>query len=393
MKITELLVTPVAFPDPPLRNSTGVHQPYALRNIIQLKTDEGVEGVGETYGGEARQKELEATWEQVLGQDPRNLESLRLRIEEASIYSAIEVACLDAVGKARGESVSQLLGGPVRDRVEFSAYLFFKYEDENDDWGRAMDPEALLGEAKRFHETWGFKCHKLKGGVLDPDSELETLRLMREHFGEDHQLRIDPNGVWSVGTSIRCANAMEELSVEYLEDPCSGMSKMADVRQCVPVPLSTNSVVTRWEHLADAVDVGPVDVVLSDHHYWGGLMATKHLGKICETFGLGIGMHSNSHLGISMATMIHAAAVTPQITYACDTHYPWLQEDLIKGERFQFRDGCLDVPTGPGLGVELDPDKLAQFHETYQKCGLTCRDDQELIRKYEPDWTMKFPRW
>jgi len=122
-------------------------------------------------------------------------------------------------------------------------------------------------------------------------------------------------------------------------------------------------------------------------------MATKYLGKICETFGLGIGMHSNSHLGISMAAMIHAAAVTPQITYACDTHYPWLQEDLIKGERFRFRDGCLDVPTGPGLGVELDPDKLAQFHEDYLKCGRTGRDDQELIRKYEPDWVMKSPRW
>jgi glucarate dehydratase len=393
MKITDLTVSPVAFPDPPLRNSTGVHQPYALRNIVQVETDEGVGGAGEAPGGEAAQKAIEAVRDQLVGHDARNLESLRLQIDAPSVYSAIEVACLDALGKALGLSASQLLGGPVRDRVEFSAYLFFKYEDGNDDWGRVMDPEALLGEARRFHETWGFRCHKLKGGVLSPDQELETLRLLRQHFGPTHELRVDPNGVWSVGTSIRCGNAMEELGVEYLEDPCTGMVRMADIRQCIPVPLSTNSVVTSWEHLADAVDLGPVDVVLSDHHYWGGLMATKFLGKICETFGFGVGMHSNSHLGISMAAMIHAAAVTPQITYACDTHYPWLREDIIQGPMFRFRNGCLDVPAGPGLGVEIDPDKLAKFHENYVRFGHTRRDDEQLIRQYEPDWVVKFPRW
>ena len=393
MKITDFIVTPVAFPEPPLRNSTGVHQPYALRNILQLRTDSGIEGAGEAHGGEKMLGALEAVRDRVVGEDPLNLEALRLAIKDPGVYGAVEVACLDAVGKAHGLSVSQLLGGPVRESVEFSAYLFFKYESEGDDWGRVMDPDAMLDEARRFQETWGFRCHKLKGGVLDPDDELRALCLLREHFGDGHQLRIDPNGVWSVETSIRMGNAMEELNLEYLEDPCSGMTEMADVRQGVTVPLSTNMVVTQWEHFANAVDVGPADVVLSDPHYWGGLRSTKYLGKVCETFGLGVGMHSNSHLGISMAAMIHAAAVTPQITYACDTHYPWLHEDLIKGDRFHFEEGRLAIPTGPGLGVEIDPEKLASFHECYASSGVTRRDDQQLIREYEPNWVVKFPRW
>ena len=393
MKITELTVTPVAFPDPPLRNSTGVHEPFAIRNIVQLKTDEGLEGAGETYGGQALIDEIMTAREHVVGQDPLSLEQIRSAVRNPRAFSPIEVACLDINGKAQDLSVSELLGGRLRNSIEFSAYLFYKYEDEQDDWGRVMDPEAMLGEAKRFHETWGFKCQKLKGGVLEPDLELQTLRLMRDHFGNEHQFRIDPNAVWSVDTSILMGKAMADLEIEYLEDPCSGMAEMAKVRMEVPMPLSTNMCVVTWEHIHDAVEIGPVDVVLSDHHYWGGLVATKYLGHVCEVFGLGVGMHSNSHLGISMAAMLHGAAVTPQITYACDTHYPWIQEDVIKGEKFMFKEGCLDVPTGPGLGVEIDLDKLARFHEDYVKASQTKRKNERLIKKYEPDWITKFPRW
>ncbi|MBI2194560.1 MAG: glucarate dehydratase [Planctomycetes bacterium] len=393
MKIAELRVTPVAFADPPLRNSTGVHEPYAIRTIVQVRTDEGLEGAGETYGGQSIVEGIEAARPLVIGQSPTRLECMRMAIRDPHVYSPIEVACLDITGKAMGLSVSELLGGPIRNQVEFSAYLFYKYEDENDDWGRVMDPEAMLREAKRFHRTWGFKCHKLKGGVLKPEEELETLRMLREHFGDSHQLRIDPNGVWAVGTSIRMGKAMAQYNMEYLEDPCSGMAQMAEVRENVPVPLSTNGVVTAWSHFPEAVELGPVDVVLSDHHYWGGLVATKYLGHVCEVLGLGVSMHSNSHLGVSLAAMLHAAAVTPQITYACDSHYPWVKEDVIRGEMFRFQDGCLDVPRGPGLGVEIDPEKLGRLHEKYLRAKQARRDDQRLIRTYEPNWVNRFPRW
>ncbi len=189
MKIVDMKITPVAVLDPPLRNSTGVHQKYALRTIVQLRTDDSLTGVGECHGGEQAKNELEKAKSHVIGADPFQLEPLRLKVPEARIYSPIEVACFDIMGKATGRPVCDLLGGKCRDRVPYSAYLFFKFASNYDDWGLVMTPEAMVEEAKRFVKTWGFKALKVKGGVLPPDEEIRTMKLLREAFGPDHPLR------------------------------------------------------------------------------------------------------------------------------------------------------------------------------------------------------------
>ena len=104
-------------------------------------------------------------------------------------------------------------------------------------------------------------------------------------------------------------------------------------------------------------------------------------------------MHSNSHLGISLAAMTHLAAAVPNLTYACDTHYPWQHEEIIVGGKLQFDDGSLAVPEGPGLGVELDREALARMHEQYLASGLTRRDDEIEMQKVEPGWAYRRPRW
>jgi glucarate dehydratase len=390
MKIVEMHVTPVAFPDPPLRNSTGVHQPYAIRTIVELKTDDGLSGWGEAPGGEATVAELEAVRDAVIGLDPFHREPLRLRVTSPRIYSPLEVACFDLMGKASGRSVSDLLGGAVRDPVEFAAYLFYKFDCP--DWGEVLSPETMVGEAKRFAREHGFTAFKVKGGVLPPDEEIETIRQMRRALGPEARLRLDPNSIWTVETSIRVGKALEE-DLEYLEDPTRGMEGMAAVQRALATPLSTNAVVTRWEHIPEAVRTDAVRVVLSDHHYWGGLEATKQLSKVCEVFGLGLSMHSNSHLGISLAAMVHVAAATPHLTYACDTHYPWIKEDLLVGGNWRFTNGHLPVPKGPGLGIEIDRDRLAQLADDYRRCGITRRDDVTEMRRYVPDWQPLCPRW
>jgi glucarate dehydratase len=391
MKITRLRATPVAFPDPPLRNSWGCHEPFALRTILQLTTDEGLAGLGEMAGGANSAQALEAVRDVVVGADPWHLERLRAQITSPGVYQAVEIACLDLIGKATGRPVCDLLGGKLRDPVEFSAYLFYKFDCE--DWGEVLTPEAMLGEAKRFIREHGFKALKVKGGVLPPDEEIETLRLMHRELGPEYRLRLDPNGVWTVPTSIRVTRALEGV-LEYMEDPTKGMEGMAEVARNVNTPLSTNAVVTRFDHIPTAVEMHAVDVVLSDHHYWGGLAASKQLAKICEVFGLGLSMHSNSHLGISLAAMVHLAAATPHLTYACDTHYPWIKEDVIVGENWPFENGCLKVPTAPGLGVELDEAKFARMAEEYVRCGISRRDDAGYMRKkYIPDWEPVSPRW
>ena len=125
---------------------------------------------------------------------------------------------------------------------------------------------------------------------------------------------------------------------------------MAEVAQQAPMPLATNMCVVAFDHLAPAVAKESVRVVLSDHHYWGGLQRSRLLAGICDTFDLGLSMHSNSHLGISLAAMVHLAGATPNLTYACDTHWPWKTEEIVKPGALEFVDGSVPVPTTPGLG-------------------------------------------
>jgi glucarate dehydratase len=151
--------------------------------------------------------------------------------------------------------------------------------------------------------------------------------------------------------------------------------------------------VTSFGDIPESVRAGAVRVILGDHHASGGLRNFQTLGRLCHAFNLGLSQHSNNHLGISMAAMIHIAAVIPNLLYASDTHYPWNADDIITGGPFRFKDGCLDVPTGPGLGVEIDQDKLAAAHERFRQRRTLARDDVTEMRKRDPNWLPMRPRW
>ncbi|PXY30289.1 glucarate dehydratase [Prauserella coralliicola] len=419
-RIADVRITPVAFRDPPLLNTVGVHEPYALRAIVEIVTDSGLSGLGETYGDAGHLARLRAAAAQLTGVDVWHGNEIERRIHAAlaadtskaghgmsgmvtgsstvhRVFSPFEVACLDIRGKALGRPVSDLLGGAVRDRVDYSAYLFYKWAGhpgaEPDDWGPALDPAQLVAQARRIVDEYGFSAVKLKGGVFPPEEEVAAILALREEF-PDHPLRIDPNGAWSVETSIRVGKELDGV-IEYLEDPTSGIDGMAAVAREVAMPLATNMCVVAFDHLKPAVKADAVQVVLSDHHFWGGLDRSRTLGNICDTFGLGLSMHSNSHLGISLAAMTHLAAATPNLTYACDTHWPWkdADDDVIVPGALTFEGGAVAVPTGPGLGVELDRDALARLHEQYLACGITERDDTGYMRRFEPDFDPTAPRW
>jgi glucarate dehydratase len=392
MRIVDMRLTPVAVPDPPLRNSWGIHEPAFLRVIIQLFSDDGLVGLGEAPGGGATARALEAVRTHVIGLDPWQLEPLRVTLRDARLFSALEEACLDLVGKATGRRLADLLGGTVRERVPYAAYLFYK-EAGDDEWGEVLSPEAMVGLAERWVERWGFRCLKVKGGVLEPDAEVETMRLLRQRFGSSMGLRIDPNAVWSVETSRRVAHKLRDVDLEYLEDPCAGIAGMAAVARSTHIPLSTNMCVTAFEHIPEAFRADAVSVVLADHHVWEGLTGCVKLAKVCHALGWGVGQHSNSHLGITMAAMTHLAAAVPNLIYASDSHYPWLAEDLIKGPMFRFADGYLEVPKGPGLGVELDEDKLERFAAAYRERQADARDDVTAMRERDPSWLPLTPRW
>ncbi|MBA2813559.1 glucarate dehydratase [Streptomyces sp. KM273126] len=418
-RIAEVTVTPVAFRDYPLLNTVGVHEPYALRTIVELTTESGVTGIGESYGGTVHLERLRRAAEELVGLDVWSLNDLMARARRAlgsdtaggdgmsgmvtgsstvdRVVSPFDVACLDIQGKLVGRPVSDLLGGAVRPAVPYSAYLFYKWAGHpgqgDDDWGAALDPEGLVEQARRMIDQYGFSSIKLKGGVFPPDEEIAAIRALRAAF-PDLPLRLDPNAAWSEETSLRVARELDG-TLQYLEDPTAGIAGMAAVAQQTETPLATNMCVVSFNDLAPAIAQGAVGIVLSDHHFWGGLRRCTQLAAICETFGLGLSMHSNSHLGISLAAMTHLAAATPGLTYACDTHWPWKRpdEDVIAPGVLGFTEGRVEVPTAPGLGVELDRDALARLHQQYLDCGLRDRDDTGYMRRFEPAFECTTPRW
>lgn len=391
-----MLVTPVACPDPPLLNHHGVHEPFFLRAIVRLRTADGLEGVGEGPGGALYVQQLKSAAKHVIGASAYHIESLRVLVGNPRVFSTIEVALLDLIGKATGRPVYDLLGGPARRRVPFSAYLFFKERGE-DDWGEALTPEGLVKQAERFANDYGMSVFKVKGGVLEPEAEVATVKLMRQRFGPRAGLRIDPNAAWSVETSIRVAEKLRDTDLEYLEDPTAGIEGMSQVARHTPIPLSTNMCVTAFEHIPQAFRARAVQVVLGDHHGWGGLTSFRNLGVMCKTLGWGLSQHSNSHLGISFAAMIHAAAAIPNLIYASDTHYPWnaTSDVVCERERFTFRDGCIELWEAPGLGVTIDEDRLAAAADAFNQRGARAqaRDDVSAMRERQPDWLPHMPKW
>ena len=427
MKITDMHVTPIAVTDPPLLNAAGLHAPYALRTIIELVTDDNIYGLGEVPGSVATTASLEAAREVVIGKDPFQLNAIQQGLLErfgagseargespwdrrrlVHVFSALEVACFDVMGKATNRPVCDLLGGRVREHVDFSAYLFYKYEGAGGHLEFRTDPHAtgwaaarqraaldavgVVAQAQAMCKEFGFKSIKLKGGVFPPDEEVAAIQALYEAFGPGTPLRHDPNAIWKVETAIEAGRKMEGV-LEYYEDPVRGQENMAKVRQALKMPLATNMCTTSFEDIPGSVRTHSEDIILSDHHFWGGLRASVELARICRTFGRGLSMHSNSHVGISLAAMAHLAAATPNLTYACDTHYPWQSEEVIVGGRLKFEEGALAVTNAPGLGIELDRAALAQLHEQYKACGLTERNDEIEMQKVQPGWKFQATRW
>ncbi|AHF90744.1 glucarate dehydratase [Opitutaceae bacterium TAV5] len=389
MKIIDLKVRTVAIPlTCQLRHNTGVHPGYFLRTILELVTDEGIVGLGEVGGGDQRAALLRLK-PRIVGLDPFHLETIKLKVlrsiyylSNARLYAAIEMACLDIIGKAVDRPLCDLLGGPVRDAIPMIAYLFWRYDRP----GGGDDTCAgdLADWCQELYETLGVRAMKLKAGVMDPGEEARVLELCRERLGPDFGLRIDPNGVWSVPTAVRIGRRLEPLGIEYFEDPSWGLNGNAEVRKQIRIPVATNMYPARFDDLAPAVKLGSVDIVLTDIHYWEGPRGVKDLAAVCRTFGLGVAMHSGAEFGIELAAMLHTASTIPEMTFAGDAHYHYLTDDIIEGGLMKYRDGCLPVPRGPGLGVTLDEEKMQKYEREYEKRGdYYARFHQDPRR---PDW-------
>jgi glucarate dehydratase len=395
MKITDITATTVSIPlEAPLRHAAGSHPGRFVRTIVQVFTDDGFVGLGEVGGGgTSLEAQFGAVKTLLVGHDPFNLELLRWKVSNPilaaytpmlQVLAPLEFACLDIMGKATGRPVSDLIGGRMRDSVPFAAYLFYRYPQNA--YGGEETAEQMVSHARELVKTCGFRSLKLKGGVFPPAHDVAVTRALRDAFPA-FRLRIDPNCVWSVEDAIWVAKKIEPLDIEYFEDPVWGMPAMARVKRQTYMPVATNHIVVSVEHIAPALAMQAVDVVLIDPHFWGGITAAKRAAGICDALGLGVSMHSGGELGVSLAAMLHLGSSLSNLAFAADAHYHHLTDDIIEGGKLQYVHGEIAVPSRPGLGVDLDPDRMARYSEAYRKQGhyFYNRDPGR------PGWVMSIP--
>ena len=397
MKIIDIRATPVTVPaEAPWRWSMGI-ETGTTRTIIELITDEGIVGVGETYGGAGTVHALDVARPIVIGLDPLETGLLQHRLGvftigyETSVPSAVrgglEMAALDAAGKALGRPVVSLLGGAIRQRVQVASYLFYRYPSGDGRLTAVDSPERILERAIELKERNGHSVHKLKGGVFPPLEEYAALQLLRDRFPDD-LLTWDPNAAWSVETTIRIGRRLtaDGFDLTFLEDPCQWLEGMSQARAAVQIPFATNMCVIGTDQLAPGICLRSIDVILADVHYWGGFRGNQRMAAVAEAFGLGVGMHSDRELGISTAAMVHLACSMPNLSYAIDSHYHDQSDDIVT-RPWEYRDGAFQLPTGPGLGVEIDRDKLDFYHRYYL-------DHPEVNEYYDPNrpgWVPALP--
>jgi glucarate dehydratase len=392
MKIIDMRVRTVAIPiNAMLRHNTGVHPGYLMRTILELITDEGLVGLGEVGGGDSRGALLKLK-PRILGMDPFDLEAIKLKVlrsiyylSNSRLYGAIEIACLDIMGKACNVPMNKLIGGKLRDEIPLIAYLFWRYDRPGG--GHDTCAEDMVDLCVELKETLGVTAMKLKAGVMDPMEEVRVLQLCRQRLGDDFGLRIDPNGVWSVTTAVKAGRRMEELEIQYFEDPSWGLEGMRRVKEQIRIPLATNMYPNKFDDLGPAIHMNSIDIVLTDLHYWEGPRGVKDLVAVCQTFNLGVAMHSGAEFGVELAAMLHTAATIPTMTMPGDAHYHFLEDDIIAGGKMKYVNGAIKVPEGPGLGVELDEEKMEKYERLFEEKGdYYAKFHQD---PYRPDWYPK----
>lgn len=423
-------VVPVAGHDSMLLNLSGAHGPFFTRNVVIVTDSDGRTGLGEVPGGEKIRATIEeagklsegapvALYRTLLRRisaefadrdsGGRGLQTFDLRTTVHAV-TGIESALLDLHGQFLGVPVAELLGdGQQRDAVPMLGYLFYvgnpdstdlpylREPDGADDWARlrreeAMTPEAIVRLAEAATERYGFSDFKLKGGVLPGDEEVDAVIALKQRF-PDARITLDPNGGWLLEEAIRLGRRMNGV-VAYAEDPCgpegkfSGREVMAEFRRATGLRTATNMIATDWREMAHAIRTGAVDIPLADPHFWT-MSGSVRVAQLCNEFGLTWGSHSNNHFDISLAMFTQVGAAAPGVITALDTHWIWQDGQGLTADPLLIRDGQVQVPAKPGLGVELDRDRLAEAHQLYLERGLGSRDDagamQYLIRGWEFD--------
>ena len=421
-------VIPVAGHDSMLLNLSGAHAPFFTRNVVVLTDDAGHTGAGEVPGGAGIRQVLEEAIPAIVGRAiapcQEILRDIRLRFGDRDAagrgietfdtrttihaVTAVECALLDLMGQFLALPAAALLGeGRQRASIPVLGYLFFVGDrrktdlpylsdpDAADPWLRlrheeALTTEAVLRLAEAAQARYGFHDFKLKGGVLAGAQEMETVTALAERFPQA-RITLDPNGAWPLEEAIDLCRGKQQV-LAYAEDPCgaeqgySGREIMAEFRRATGLPTATNMIATDWRELKHAVQLNAIDIPLADPHFWT-MQGSVRVAQFCRDWDLTWGSHSNNHFDISLAMFTQVAAAAPGKVTAIDTHWIWQDGQRLTREPLKIVNGVIDVPERPGLGIELDWERIEAAHALYGKLGLGARDDRAAMQYLMPGWT------
>ena len=395
--------------------------------MVLLTDDAGHTGAGEVPGGANIRQVLEDANTMIVGRPiasyleilqtvrtrfgdrdtgGRGLQTFDMRITVHAV-TAIESALLDLLGQFLGVPVAALLGeGQQRSSVPVLGYLFYVGDRLKTDLPYASDPqekiwlrlrhepalttEAVLRLAEAAQARYGFQDFKLKGGVLAGQEEMETVTALAERFPQA-RITLDPNGAWLLEEAVALCRGKHNV-LAYAEDPCgaeqgfSGREIMAEFRRATGLPTATNMIATDWREMKHAVQLGAVDIPLADPHFWT-MQGSVRVAQFCRDWGLTWGSHSNNHFDISLAMFTHVAAAAPGNVTAIDTHWIWQDGQRLTREPFQIVNGAIELTDRPGLGIEIDTERLETAHALHEKLGLGARDDRAAMQYLVPGWT------
>ena len=321
--------------------------------VVRVDTDEGITGWGEhnvNFLPDVSARKMGAlASEWLVGRDPLNIAAFHRDCPfESRLKSGVELALWDIRGKAAGLSVAELLGGVIRPRISLAACM-------------GIQTYERAGEIAAWYVEQGFTTLKTKAGA-DMDEDVDMVRGIRDAVGDRLRLRIDPNRSYSLTDAIELCRRVEQFNLEYIEQPIAAepLSEATTLRRDTNVPLALNESVTDPSSVMQILREDAAEFVLPDTHIAGGIQPCVIIGRLCEAAGIPSIMHCGHDLGPKTAAMLHVAASCPAYSLANDSTYYGLEDDMLKAP-FKIEAGTIAVPKAPGLGVDVDPEKVARY--------------------------------
>lgn len=322
--------------------------------LIEMHTDSGLTGIGETAGREAVERH-ERCASHLIGSDPldiqRNVARLHAAGERPAAVSGLEMAMWDLLGKVSGQPLYALLGGRVRQQVPLCGLMGVKAPDEAAD------------AAEEYVRRWGFSVIKTKAGRSVEEDQAIAMAL-HNRVGKYARLRFDANQSYQPDEVIRLAETYRQLDIEYFEQPIHGdqLGEYQRLRKESGIPIALNESVTDACSVAKIVRLSAADALVPDIPDAGGLLEVTRIAAIAGAAGIPCAFHCWHDLGVKTAAMAHLVSALPAFSLASDTTYHGLQKDIIK-DPFQIIGGAITPPSGFGLGVELDMDAIDQYRK------------------------------